>query len=77
MCFALGEPRVAQRSVTASPTFRHGTAADDGGRMTAWLAVSINSEHRLAHLRLGEALSHAVEAGELLLRARENDRHGG
>ena len=46
-------------------------------RIEAELAASINNEHRLAHVRLGEALSHAVEAGELLLRVREIVEHGG
>lgn len=46
-------------------------------RIEAELAASINSEHRLAHVRLCEALSHAVEAGKLLLRVRENVEQGG
>ena len=41
------------------------------------LAAKINDAHKLAHLRLGEALLHAIEAGRLLLTAREKTERGG
>ena len=43
----------------------------------AEVASKINNEHRLANLRLGEALAHAVEAGKLLLKVRSDVEHGG
>ena len=48
----------------------------DAGRLKL-LAEKVNREHRQAQRAAGQAVKHAVEAGELLLKAKEAVGHGG